>query len=105
LFYSKRARLKAKASANSASSQPSTENFETYETPKRESKKYEKPVENEYESENGGVYGVKEEFTNQPFKNPDAAYKEAMNCLAQDDWYVFLERLFLFKVAFISITD
>ncbi len=80
--------MKAKASATSAPSQPSADNQEKQETPKKESRKYEKTEENEYESENGAVYGVKEDFPNQPFKNPDAAFKEAMNSLAQDDWYV-----------------
>jgi hypothetical protein len=79
--------LKAKASTNSAPSQPFADNLDKQEIPKKESKKSEKSEENEYESENGPVYGVKEEFPNQPFKNPEAAYKEAMNCLAQDDWY------------------
>jgi hypothetical protein len=35
----------------------------------------------------GGPGGVKEDFLRQPFKNPENAFKEAMNQLAQDeDW-------------------
>ena len=34
-----------------------------------------------------GIYGtVKEEFAKQPFKNPESAYKEAMNLISQEDW-------------------
>ena len=29
---------------------------------------------------------VKEDFLKQPFKNPDNAFKEAMNYLSQENW-------------------
>jgi hypothetical protein len=53
--------------------------------PAAAAKKTAKNNEAEYEGSVSG--GVKEEFLQQPFKNPDAALREAMNNLAQDeDW-------------------
>lgn len=41
------------------------------------------------EYDNSNVYGiVKEDFPKQPFKNPDNALRDAMNFLAQEDWYL-----------------
>jgi hypothetical protein len=40
----------------------------------------------DFENENG-LYGIaREDFLKQPFKNPETAYKEALNLLSQDDW-------------------
>jgi hypothetical protein len=36
-------------------------------------------------AENGVCGSVKEEFPKQPFKNPENAYREALNLIAQED--------------------
>ena len=39
------------------------------------------------DSDLSSIYGsVKEEFVRQPFKNPELAFKEAMQLIAQEDW-------------------
>ncbi len=46
---------------------------------------------NEEEDSELGFYGqVKEDYIKEPFKNPDAAYKDAMAFLATDIWFVSL---------------
>ena len=93
-----RARLKAKAALAAASAAAANTSNSISSMPNSNSPSNEKdeipikpPIKakNKQESElfENGVYGtVKEEYLKQPFKNPEAAYKEAMNLLSQEDW-------------------
>ncbi len=81
-----RARLRAKAAAAAAALNPAPlisskdKSEETIQPTKSKTNKDSELFEN-------GVYGtVKEEFVKQPFKNPENAYKEAMNLISQEDW-------------------
>ena len=95
----KRARLRAKAAAAQAQAQAqqmatlgdtgAVTTSEPTVPKKSESVNSGKRFNSESELGENGVYGmVKEEFTRQPFKNPEGAFKEAMNLLSQEDWYV-----------------
>lgn len=79
--------MKAKAAAAAAASNPTSA---PPTNPQRDDEPTQQPIKikpKESELVENGIYGtVKEDFTRQPFKNPESAYKEAMNLIVQDDW-------------------